>query len=577
MSLLNSPPAWTVLDTCFGSGEGLVAYLKVWRASGQRKGLLHYVAICESASKPNPQAEALDTELGGVLAGALPGFQRFLLADGQVHLTLCMGSVRQMLSEQQFQADEVHLSADLQTWDKWLIQLLARRCRRGTVVKAHTAAEQARAPEAFKQALAAQGFAWQSPDIATYNPAWELRNTRNPRAGARPSPARCAVIGGGLSGAAVACAMARRGWQVTVLDTRAQCAAGASSLPVGLVVPHVSVDDSPRSRLSRVGLSLTLQYARRLLRRGEDWDDTGVLELTQDAQRRLDASPSLRKAGWLEPGGSQLRPQPWAAGLNWDHSLWHPRAGWIKPASLVQAWLATPGIQWRGHSPVHRLECNGGVWSLHQTNDDTLAQAELVVVANAMGAAPLLEGHSAAWLTPEPLRHQLCALQALHGTVSHGSVATPQHGMFPPFPVNGSGSLVSLRTHNGQEWYAGASYERDAALLTATAQQHASNLQRLQGLLPAVSESVSGDFSTGSVGGWTGTRCVSNDRLPLVGSVDGDGTSGLWICAAMGSRGLSFAALCAELLAARVGNEPLPVEARLARSLDAQRPIRGKH
>ena len=46
---------------------------------------------------------------------------------------------------------------------------------------------------------------------------------------------------------------------------------------------------------------------------------------------------------------------------------------------------------------------------------------------------------------------------------------------------------------------------------------------------------------------------------------------GLWVSTAMGSRGLSFAALCAELLAARWHGEPLPVPALLARALDTAR------
>ncbi|OYT93858.1 MAG: FAD-dependent cmnm(5)s(2)U34 oxidoreductase [Burkholderiales bacterium PBB3] len=488
-----------------------------------------------------------------------------------------------MLSEQQFQADEVHLGPDLQMWDKWAIQLLARRCRRGTVLKIRGSNDAPPPAATFVKALAGQGFQWQSPQTAIYDPTWELRSTRNPRASARPTVARCAVIGGGLAGAAVAHAMARRGWSVTVLDSHAQCAAGGSALPVGLVVPHTSVDDSPRSRLSRVGLSLTLQHAKRLLRRGEDWDDCGVLELTRDAQRQLNASPSLRKAGWLELGRSQATQQVWASELDWDHSLWHPRAGWIKPASLVRAWLAAPGIQWRGDAQVHRMERVDGVWVLYRHNADILAQAEVVVVANAMGAGPLLNELHPSWQCPEALRHQIGLLQALCGTVSHGCTSTSPCDALPPFPVNGSGSLVSLPAwlkgqtgQEGQAWFAGATYERDAAQLAHQPQQHASNLQRLQGLLPAAGHYLSHPFNTGSVDSWTGTRCVSNDRLPLVGSVDADGKSGLWISAAMGSRGLSFAALCAELLAAQLGGEPLPVEARLARSLDANRPARGK-
>jgi len=66
---------------------------------------------------------------------------------------------------------------------------------------------------------------------------------------------------------------------------------------------------------------------------------------------------------------------------------------------------------------------------------------------------------------------------------------------------------------------------------------------------------------------WTGVRCVSDDRRPFLGEVQ----PGLWVSTAMGSRGLTFAALCAELLAARLHGEPLPLERRLAQSLDTER------
>jgi tRNA 5-methylaminomethyl-2-thiouridine biosynthesis bifunctional protein len=51
----------------------------------------------------------------------------------------------------------------------------------------------------------------------------------------------------------------------------------------------------------------------------------------------------------------------------------------------------------------------------------------------------------------------------------------------------------------------------------------------------------------------------------------GEVAAGLCVSTAMGSRGLTFAALCAELLVARLHGEPLPVEARLAQALDVSR------
>ena len=41
----------------------------------------------------------------------------------------------------------------------------------------------------------------------------------------------------------------------------------------------------------------------------------------------------------------------------------------------------------------------------------------------------------------------------------------------------------------------------------------------------------------------------------------------------MGARGLSFAAICTELLAAQLGSEPWPLPHNLARGLDVQRVI----
>jgi tRNA 5-methylaminomethyl-2-thiouridine biosynthesis bifunctional protein len=67
-------------------------------------------------------------------------------------------------------------------------------------------------------------------------------------------------------------------------------------------------------------------------------------------------------------------------------------------------------------------------------------------------------------------------------------------------------------------------------------------------------------------------RCASADRRPLVG----EWAPGLWASMAMGSRGLTFAALCAELMAARLHGEPWPLPARLARALDLRRPDRAR-
>src|SRR4051812_6271425 len=154
------------------------------------------------------------------------------------------------------------------------------------------------------------------------------------------------VVGGGLAGAAAAASLARRGWQVQVLDAAPEPAAGASGLPAGLLAPHTSADDNLLSQLSRAGVRLTLQQARERLVEGTDWQPSRVL------QRRKGANDVL-----------------------------HEDAAWIRPAALVRSWLADAGVHWRGGMPVAKFERQEGDWAALDATGKAIAAAPLVVVA----------------------------------------------------------------------------------------------------------------------------------------------------------------------------------------------------
>lgn len=594
----------TVLDTHFAGGCAFLDSANAWLNQSDGAGVLHYVGVCDvqdlsgwqhDAAAQCPKhpyktaQSALGEELRAACTSILPGIQRLLLAQGRISLTLCAGSLKAMLSEQPFQADEVRVPLDrdgpasAQRWDKWTVQLLARRCRRGSALTLQVA-EDVGELDTLRMLFASHGFEWTPGTLgvdlprthsAVFLPRWGLPATRTPHLSPLTPPQRCAIVGAGLAGASVARALALRGWQVTVLEASHQPAAGASGLPVGLVVAHVSADDSPRSRMSRVGVRLTLQHAQALLPHGQDWNNTGVLEFSAGADRCLAASEPLVDARWMASGQARVPPHGWAEGRHDADSLWHAHAGWIKPARLISAWLAHPGITVISNSDVQRLQRAGHMWQLLDARGKTVTEAERVVVANAAGALPLLQNLEAAWALAPELLKKLEHLQSVHGTVSHGPMPCDAAIRLPPFVVNGNGSLLTnLPSAQGARWYAGATYESDPARLQDTGQQHAANWERLNTLLPAAAKALKPQFADTLPDHWSGTRCVSHDRLPLVGPAHRDAASGLWLSIAMGSRGLTFAALCAELLVARMGSEPLPIEARLARSLDFHRPRR---
>lgn len=586
-------PAWRVLDTEWASGRRFLATWQAWRQDPQRPRLLHYVALCEAppgaellaADEWGPQAPALLATLRAQWRGLLPGFHRLALEGGQVQLTLCIAEFRAALREQAFQADTVYLGPlpeGTTEERRQLLRALAPCCRRGTRLTA--APRDAAVSAELRAGLAQCGFLFDTPAPgsgalpleARFEPRWQLR--RPGAEGSEPvQPDRCVVIGGGLSGASVAYSLALRGWQVEVLDRAALPAAGASGLPAGLVAPHVSPDDRALSRLSRCGVRATLQRAHQLLREGQDWAPTGVLEHRVEGKRALPEAWTLAAA--------QGRPHP---GLDWSApapaerlrearlpetapALWHALAGWIRPAQLVRAMLAQPGIRWRGGQAVARLLRDASDWQLLDAQDRPLARASLVVVAAGYDTRALLGGPAG----PEPL-----PLNPLRGQIAWGPMPeqAAARQALPPFPVNGQGSLLAgVPGPQGPAWYTGSTFERANPVAEIQTQDHAANLARLGKLLPEAAKALAPAFAANQAQAWAGVRCTAPDRLPAVGPLDPEALPGLWVCTAMGARGLTLAVLCGELTAAWLHGEPLPVEQSLARGLMARRWRKAAH
>ena len=245
-------------------------------------------------------------------------------------------------------------------------------------------------------------------------------------------------------------------------------------------------------------------------------------------------------------------------------ALWHAQGGWIKPARLVAAWLSTPGITWRGNATVSQLVRHVGAWRAFDDTGHLLAEAELVVLAAGPGTRMLAESAGLEnSLALQPIRGQ--ASWALHASGDAAGQADWAKAM-PPFPVNGHGSLVpAVPLAEGLAWVAGSSFERDntSTQLRPTDERH--NFSKLQTLLPAAAQALAPQFDSGQVQGWAAIRCATPSRLPSLGPLAG--VPDAWVCSGMGSRGLTFAALCGELLAARLHGEPLPLEQRQADAL----------
>ena len=545
-------PTWRVLDTRLDLSR-LLALCLAWREMPARPRVLHLVAFTDAPpTAAQLRASAAPEELTAAWQGLLPGMHRLQLDEGRFQLTLCIGELQPLLREQRFEADAVWLDTSL-PWDRHSLKALARCSRRGSVL-AGVPVSTTLAPALREQGYVEADGGWRQ------DPPWATRQRDATRA--IPSPVgRCAVIGAGLAGASVAAVLARRGWQVDVLDAAPEPAAGASGLPAGLLIPYASANDSPRARLTRAGLRLVRAEAQRLLRAGEDWGPTGVLELRLEGRGGL--PPDWPAAGAeLSHAVSLGGPEAWRAGLQDQGALWHTQAAWIKPAQLVRAWLAEPGVRFLGNSRVEALHAVDGGWELRDAQGRVLTRADQVVLANALDAPRLLG----------PLDLLLAPVHGMRGVLSWGRHTPAVQTVSPRHPVNGAGSFIpAVPGDDGPHWYAGSTYENIAGPAAPQAEHLQADLDKLRRLLPAAAAALAPDYAAGRVQAWEAVRCVSHDRLPLVGPLEDGAPSTLWISAAMGSRGLSLALLCAEWLAARIGAEPWPMEGSLGKALDTRR------
>ncbi len=586
---------WHVLETGFGLGLSFLSTWQAWRQDPQRPERLFFTSIeAWPVEAPDivrsvaawPDLQPLAEPLAQAWRGLLPGVHRLVFEGGRVQLTLCIGPVDKMLREIDVAVDSVFLDGfspevNPEMWSLHTLKAVARLCRQGTRLASWCV------KRSVREDLAQCGFDVTRADglppkthrlQAVFSPAWTPRSRLRPCPPAtvsdhdeahpdRVGAGRTAlVLGAGLSGAAVACSLARRGWAVTVLDAGSGVGAGASGLPAGLTAPHVSPDDSVLSRITRAGARATLQRCAELLEPGTDWSMTGVLEHRVEGKRALPEGEGWPVQGheWSTPASPE---QIAAAGLPpTAQALWHPLAAWLRPGSLVAAQLATPGVQVRWNSPVQSLRRTAQGWQALDAQGHVLAQADQLVVAGGYDTRALLPG--------QPL-----PLNPLRGQISMGRLGDlPEicRQSLPEVPVNGHGSFISgipLPPPWGHEpgWFLGSTFERACPQAVLRDEDHAANHTRLASLLPRQHEPMRTAFEPGRVMAWAGVRCTLPDRLPAVGPIHPDRWPGLLVCTGMGARGISLSVLSGELIAAWLEAEPLPLAASLAANLAAGR------
>jgi len=576
---------FTVMETGFGLGLNFLVTLKTWRDDASRCERLHYIAIekhplnladlkvCHAAW-PEFADEAAALQAQWPLP--LPGHHRLQFVRGAVTLTLVFGDIADAWPQIDAPFDACYLDGfaparNPEMWQPALLRHCGRLAATGATLATYTTAP------AVRDALTAAGFAVERLPgygrkrhrlAATFSPpAWQAVHAVpvTPASDDR----KAMIIGAGLAGAAVAERLAARGWQITVIDALPTAAGGASGIRAGLLHPHLSPDDALLSRLIRHGFLYALATWKRL-------SDGHPLSSACDGMAHV-AQDLLSEAGMASTAARLGLPGEYAqfmdrnalsaaCGLSLSAGgYWYPQAGWMTPATLIEAQLRQSGAQRLFNRRVDRLERHTGQWQAIDANGAVIAQASVAILANS---------HDAARLSPYayPLQRVRGQLSYLPGSTLPGL----QHA------VTGPGYAVKTADNT---LVIGSTYSEEDESTQLSAADHAANLAMMGELFPDHQNT-----GTEPLSGFAGFRAATADHLPLIGALpdlNAMRTAGLELAGqpvdkmprrpglygalGYGSRGLVWAAMGGELLASLIHGEPLPVEAPLAAAMDPAR------
>jgi tRNA 5-methylaminomethyl-2-thiouridine biosynthesis bifunctional protein len=578
----------------FGTGLTFLATWALWRETAPAGARLHFFSVehyplrredLTHALHPWSQLAPLAEQLLRVWPIPEPGFHRLILEPGRVDLTLLFGDVQEMLPRLQGQVDAWLLdgfapAVNEAMWSESVFRELVVRTRPGGTFATYTAAGRVR------RRLEAVGFSVEKrPGFGRKKEMLRGRLARTPVDEDRtpwfhiPRSAACGpraavVIGAGLVGTATAQALARRGWRVILVERRDAPARGASGNAAGIVAPPIAGDRDPMQRWAAAAYRYALRHFRGL-GQAVEWASCGVLLAAWDERSRR------RQQRFLEmwkPPPETIRPvdameasRLCGLAVAWE-GLYVPDGSWVHPPSVCRAQLSQQGILALFGEEAQSLERCGDGWRVLGPEGRLIASAPLVIVAGGEDAAAFAQTSG---LPLRAVRGQITELEATSRSEGLGVV------------VCGPGYATPAR--NGRHCI-GATYDLEDRDREPSERDHQRNRELLRRFFSTLADALADSPAAGRVA----FRCVSPDHVPVVGPVPDEGEfkraygdldrgfppsryppapchPGLYVNAGHGSRGLSYAPLAAELLAAMIEGEPLPLEHDLVNSLHPAR------
>ncbi|OOF44966.1 bifunctional tRNA (5-methylaminomethyl-2-thiouridine)(34)-methyltransferase MnmD/FAD-dependent 5-carboxymethylaminomethyl-2-thiouridine(34) oxidoreductase MnmC [Rodentibacter trehalosifermentans] len=391
-----------------------------------------------------------------------------------------------------------------------------------------------------------------------------------------------AIIGGGIASLCTAISLLQRGANITLYCEDEQPALNASGNKQGAFYPQLSDDNPLTIHFYLHAFSYGKQLLDWAIKQGIEFEHEfcGValcayneksavklkkisqLGLPNEIFEMLDTQALSEKVGLpLSCGGGFIS-----------------QGAWLAPRQFVQntfALLKKCGVKIKTSQKITALSPTQFGWQVHHSQKDS-TEHEVVILANGYKITEFVQTEK---LPLYPIRGQVSQIPTSENLLKLKSVLC-YDGYLTPADQTKSSHCI------------GASHLRDNTDRTFREQEQRENQQKLQQNL---AQSWTQEVDTSGNLARIGIRCSVRDLAPMVGNVPNFAQQiedyhnlfnlrrrkqpipsavnfpNLFLCAALGSRGLTSAPLLGEALASLIYGEPLPLGENILQNLSANR------
>lgn len=586
---------FTIAETGFGTGLNFLCAWDLWLQHSQPHQHLHFVTVekfpinqdnLKQALSHWPELSYLSEILINHYPPLVPGWHTLHLPNpqtgdtndqgGQIVLHLFFGDIHDWLPQIEASVDAWFLdgfapSKNPEMWTDQLFLEMSRLSPFGGTVATFTAAG------LVKRGLKAAGFEVKKakgfgkkrdmliatqmycdgpqPPLWTHYKPWLL-----PHPNLNRQDKSVVIIGAGIAGCSTAYSFAKRGWQVTVIEKNA-VASGASGNAQGVLYAKLAAEMNLHSQFYLAGYLYSLELLKQTLPEKKEWDNCGVLQLATN-EKEDKRQQTFQSRFNLDEVVERVSPEKASeiAGTLIEHSgLFFKDGAWVYPAALCRALIDHENIQLLENTNANKIsQLENQQWEIALDNSETLT-SDILVICNGHDAQRFLPIN---FLPTKPVAGQVTQLE--HQTIKLNTVLCGDHYVTP--------------THNDHLNF-GASYRLKSEDTTVLDEENRSNIDNLKSGFPSVGEQID---ESQPVSGRASIRCTSPDYTPIVGAVcdpikfeedfselkknrkwrfqkNAHYLNGLYLNLGHGSRGLSSAPLCGELIVSSVTGEPLPI------------------